>query len=64
MPSDTAIRRVDLAKIGVLRSDKEAWYRFAERDDGVLVGMFRHGTAAFALTFGMGPPLVRWVRRI
>ena len=35
------------------------WYRVAKRNDRVTIGMLRDGTAAVAMTFGVGPPLKR-----
>ena len=62
MPSNTVIC-VDWSIIGVLRLHVKTiiWYGAAKRDDSVVVGMLRHGTAAVTLAFGIGPPLERIV---
>ena len=60
MPINTVIC-VDWRIIGSLRLHVKTvvWYRVAKRNDSVTVCMLRDGTAAVAMTFGIGPPLKR-----
>ena len=66
MPSNTAVRCVGLTEIGILEIYIIGilWYRIAQSDDCIVVGMLRHRTAAVAVTFSVGPPLVWCLNRV